>query len=282
MSAEQIIVKWQTPAEEAVSIARLAHELVLREVAFADQIGIIVPNASWGQQMKRACEAAGQPASACIGHVKLDAAAREALALLALLAQPSDEQARKAWYAFGHDASQAQALLEQHGRSRGFAVLRASGVSACKAFETALLHVQGDEEAPALLALINEQLDHPSVPKGSDHLVIAHYRQAAGHFTHTFLVGCVDGLIPDGRDLDEERAAFTRACGLASARAVISYFVEADAALAQAARIRSLRTRHVDGRDIAICHPTPFLREMGMARPTTTGGQTLLRAYGLN
>ena len=63
---------------------------------------------------------------------------------------------------------------------------------------------------------------------------------------------------------------------------VLSYFAQADVALADQIRLPYRRTITRDGVSLACLTPTHFISEMGAARPTTVGSQRFLRDAGLN
>ena len=55
-----------------------------------------------------------------------------------------------------------------------------------------------------------------------------------------------------------------------------------DAALARQIHLPVLRTKSLNGTSVATCRPARFLSALGDGRPSTIGGQALLRAHGLN
>ena len=63
---------------------------------------------------------------------------------------------------------------------------------------------------------------------------------------------------------------------------VLSYFGEAEAALADQIRLPYRRTVLRDGAAFARLAPSPLIGAMGARRPTTIGGQRFLRDAGLN
>ena len=291
---ERLLVKWQTPADEALGTALLAHAFVERGLAPADRICIAAPNMNWAHQMRRACDAVGQQTCPCIARHRLDRDAAEVLAKLDMIAHPGDDAAKDAWCAYGHTCEDADSFIEAYAASRGFTLVRAVGLEGRDAFKAALLHVQGDEDAEQLHRLVVGQLAEPTLPVGAPYVAVSLYDRLPAKVEYLFLVGCVDGLIPGpaayeadtqaSRDAacDAARDAFMRAYKAAEVRTVVSSFMNAEVGLAEAAHIRSSRKRVDAGREYAVCRPSPFLTELRTDRPTTTGGQTLLRAYGLN
>ncbi len=115
---------------------------------------------------------------------------------------------------------------------------------------------------------------------------------AATGFDWLFVVGCTEGLMPTaaatGTDaasaatLAEQQAAFDSLTAEARPHVVLSYFGEAEAALADQIRLPYRRTVLRDGAAFARLAPSPFIGAMGARRPTTVGGQRFLRDAGLN
>jgi hypothetical protein len=115
-----------------------------------------------------------------------------------------------------------------------------------------------------------------------------------GDFDQVFMVACVDGLIPgpaafDDSDprsrseaMERDRAAFTASCDAARRRTFLSCFTRMDESMAKSIHARYTRTKMEGGRRMAMVRPSLFIEEEGMERPTTLGGQALLRRYGLN
>lgn len=56
------MVKWESPADELVGLARVAAAAVARGEVTPARIGFAVPNRTWGLQLQRACTAEGLPA----------------------------------------------------------------------------------------------------------------------------------------------------------------------------------------------------------------------------
>ena len=122
--------------------------------------------------------------------------------------------------------------------------------------------------------------------------VIFDFRAPASGFAWLFVVGCTEGLLPTAAALGgsnaaegalaEQREAFQRLLGAEDTHVVLSYFCEAEAALADQIRLPSLHTVQRGGIPFARLSPSRFIGEMGQARPTTVGGQRFLRDAGLN
>lgn len=290
------LVKWETPTDELLGVAKIARCLAGRPGTSASDVCIAVPNRVWAAQAQRACASIGLEAVVCAPAARLGAAARAALAKLAVLAQPDDEKALAAWEAAGLPADEASAFAQAYREARGFTLVRVLGLDAVPEASTALLHVRGDEAARELQALMEEQLARPTLPSHSAAVPVCLIGSLERPCEHLFLVGCVDGLVPSPaagaqesareQELREacaaERAAFERALSLARTQAVVSVFCKVDARIAEQARIRCVRFKTEHGARMAHVAPTPFLREAGGARPTTMGGQAYLRSYNLN
>ncbi|MBE6465914.1 hypothetical protein [Denitrobacterium detoxificans] len=133
-----------------------------------------------------------------------------------------------------------------------------------------------------------DDMDRNTVGLHTKHVKIAYYDALEDDYDWLFLMGCVDGFIPPAQasetapSSDEARAAWSNAFHHATKRVIASSFVKADAAFAKAAGIQSNRRKMEHGRVMAMCKPTPFLRDKGQARPSTVGGQALLRSFNLN
>lgn len=124
--------------------------------------------------------------------------------------------------------------------------------------------------------------------------VIFDFREGAdeGAFDWLFVVGCTEGLMPTaaavGNDadsaaaLDEQRVAFRSLTAETHPNVVLSYFCEAEAALADQIRLPYRRTVLRGGTAFARLAPSPLIGEMGARRPTTVGGQRFLRDADLN
>ena len=129
------------------------------------------------------------------------------------------------------------------------------------------------------------------VPSGSA-AVIFDFRAPKRNVEWLFVVGCTEGLMPTaaatGDDKasraaqEEQRAAFARLVAGDRPHVVLSYFAQADVALADQIRLPYRRTITRDGVSLACLTPTHFISEMGAARPTTGGSQRFLRDAGLN
>lgn len=128
-------------------------------------------------------------------------------------------------------------------------------------------------------------------PSGST-AVIFDFRAPARNVEWLFVVGCTEGLMPTaaatGDDetsraaQQEQRAAFARLVAGDRPHVVLSYFAQADVALADQIRLPYRRTITRGGTTLACLTPTRFIGEMGAARPTTVGSQRFLRDAGLN
>ena len=264
-TTELLVVKWATPAEEALGMAKLAGAMVERRIAQPSEVAIVAPNAAWAENLLTACRMANVRATR-LWPVEPGQAGR------AVLAELDDLVANG-----GPDAP--------HGRT----LIHRVGADAVPEFAHALLHLEGDESALEVRKLITDQLQSPTIPDDSPALAVTTLAFLTHPVAYLFAPGCVDGLVPprsnqsDADDcIEQSRAAFARAVRLAQVRATISYFVKAPAELASTLNLHSVRTKVEDGRQLAMTRPTPFLAEVGLARPATIGGQALLRRYALN
>jgi hypothetical protein len=295
----RVLAKWKTPTDELLGIGKLADALVQRLIAEPRDICIAVPSNTWALQMQRACRQLDIKTTLCIPHTRLKGDDAAALARLDALAQAGQGERAETPADLdkpGRAATPADLadFVKRYAGVRGFAAVRACGLTERPVFEHALLHVIGDEDAATLSTLIHEQLEHPTLTPEALEIPIMHYRHIDRAFRYAFLVGCVDGLIPeqaalacsdqDRRDraVQQSRDAFFALLGRTEVRIVASYFTEMPADDARRARISFLRRKQERGVTMAMLCPTRFVAEMGAARPTTTGGQVLLRDYDLN
>ena len=177
---------------------------------------------------------------------------------------------------------------------RGFALLKAIGASGLAAFETCEELAEGDEDAPALLAIARESLCAPVF--GDDpHLVrIMGYGDMAGlSFERMYATGAVDGYIPSAasfetvstdqvrmRELERCRRTFCDAVSKAQGQLVVSYFSKADLELAERTYARAPRARWPRwphrARDAFDVH-----RRCPIRMPRACGGQAKLAEIGV-
>lgn len=243
-----MVVKWQTPTDEALGIARVAGALVDRRIAEAGRIAIMVPNRLWASNLKAACDSCGVRATPCIPHPEL-----------------------------------ARAIGEPPRTDlKGFSLVRHLKWGSDPRMAHALSHIQGSESASEVFDIVKAQLSNPTLPAFATEIPIVLHDYPATDTDYLFMVGCVKGLVPEGEGTPESREAFARLVGANRTRTCISYFVKAPRKLAEVAGIASARCKTEDGQQVAMTQPSPYLEEAGIWRPTTTGGQALLRTYGLN
>lgn len=291
------LVKWATPTEELVGVAKVVRHLVGTPGVSAGDVCIAAPNRVWARQAQLACASVGLEAALCAPADRLSAPARVAMAKLAVLAQPDAEPAREAWVAAGLPEADAAAFAQAYGKARGFTLVRVLGLEKVPEAAVALLHVRGDEGAAQLRELLASQLANPELPEHSAAVPVRVLGSLSQPCELLFLVGCVDGLVPgevpghaaQGEQgagalaaCEETRAAFRRALGLARSKAVVSFFSKVDEQTAQRAHVRCTRFKMEHGQRMGLAAPTPFLDEVGGSRPTTVGGQAYLRSFDLN
>ena len=279
-ACESMFVKWETPEEELASTARLAEAFVHRHIDEANDLAIAVPNMAWAVQARRAAAVAGLPASIRAPRAHLSAATKSRLSLLEVLANPEDERLRRRWAAAGRPAEELDELVARYGSSRASALIRLCDLPACPELEHGLLHVCGDEDAQRLLSIIDEQLERPTSPEGLQVASVVLLSNLTQAYAQLFVVGCVEGLL-DAAD-EATRRAFLGAAGHATKRLYYSGFAKADLALAKSAHLAYVRTRREGERELALCRVSPLFADFGAARPSTLGGQVLLRTYQLN
>lgn len=292
--ADTICVKWDTPAEEAIGIATLAGGIARDEGVPFERMGIAVPNYNWAVQMKRACGQLGLPATMCIKPARLSAEAQAVCSKLDALAHPDSDATRALWASLGYSRDEAQRLTDEYQDARACTLVRMLGMRDVPVLAHVLHHVRGSEDARELCELVQTQLACPTLPAGVPLVPIMHYQALCGSLDWLFLVGCVNGLIPGPRAFEaateQERAqalnasrdALGNVLSHACKQVVLSGFTRLEATLAQQAHVRVARYKMERGRKLAMATPTVFLDEAGADRPSTVGGQALLRAHNLN
>lgn len=287
MTPEYLFVKWATPTEEAVSTVKLAGAYCQRRIATPQNVCIVVPNRIWATNIQRAAKGLNISVSLCIP-------------------QPETPQITQ--------ALDALAEYENEGL-QGLSLVHRAGLDAIPELAHALSHVQGTETASELCTLIRQQLKDPHVAHLCTSIPVVLLGQKNIAFDYLFVVGCVEGLISpapasvpvptpgstpapapvpasapapaqdtthDNTKDNQAQKAFAEALESAGKRATISYFVKIPAELAEKLNLQVLRYKTENGTKMAMVGPSRFITEQGHMRPTTTGGQTLLRAYGLN
>lgn len=279
-ACESMFVKWETPEEELASTARLAEAFVHRHIEVANDLAIAVPNMAWAVQARRACAAAGLAASIRAARAHLSAATRSRLALLEAMADPESERLRAQWVAAGRPVEELDALVARYGDSRASALIRLCDLASCPELEHGLLHICGDEDARHLLAVLDEQLAHPTSPEGLQVVSIVPLAHLSQTYAQLFVVGCVEGLLDEGDEAT--RNAFLGAAEHATKRLYYSGFAKAELGFARSAHLAFARTRREGEREWALCRISPLFAAFGPARPSTLGGQVLLRTYQLN
>lgn len=264
---ERIIVKWAAPADEVLGMAKLAGALVDGKIARPESVAIAVPNRVWAANALSACASLGVKACSCIP-------------------QPEDGRV-------GAVLAKLTAAAREGSALRGLTLARKAGADEIPELACALSHMDGTEDAARLAELVRRQCAHPTVPPGSTWIPVVLMQDAACGADYLLMVGCVDGLMPGpaafegcAREreaaLERDRAVFAAAVASGSVRTVVSYFARMPEEAARSLGVRYARTVTVDGVRLAVTRPCRFMSETGSLRPTTTGGQALLRSYGLN
>lgn len=278
-----VLVKWKTPEDELVNIARIIGKFKRRRTDKPIRICIGVPNNAWASQAARSLQMIDIAAVPYMPVRRLEPQTKAALAAMDFLAKQDDES-RTALIAYGKTAEECDKLLEQYGNAHGFALLRATGMKDAKQLHHMMTLLDGDENAATISQMAREQLEHPHAREDSEEVIIMDYRAINGTFDHLILVGCVDGMMGDSAKPadDQALAAFQDAHKHATRDFIVSYFTRIDKAVADQARINYSRTKTENGALLAMSKPTPFLASKASMRPSTMSGQALLRSYGIN
>lgn len=292
-SPEAMFVKWATPEEELMGVARLAEVFHFRRIDEASDIAIAVPNMTWAVQAKHACDAVGITASIRASASHLSAATRSRLALVEVIAHADDPQTLEKWEASGHSAAELDSLMRTYGQARAAALIRYAELNSCPELAHGLLHICGDESARVLYDTLIEQLKRPTASEGLHAVAIVPFTHIKETYSQLFMIGCVDGLLPgvaayEGDEASREQARATAAAAFAelpkhaTKRLYYSGFAKATSQTAAAAHLRFARVKREGDVEYAMCRPTPLFASFGSNRPSTLGGQVLLRMYGLN
>lgn len=262
---DRIFVKWSTPAEEALSTVRLAYALVERRIAAPGTVTIAVPNRAWAQNVMRAAHNLGHQLVSCIPQS----------------ISPAGEQALAQLEALSHEGLQGRSLVHR------------AGLEDIPEFATGLLHMEGSESAEELAQLLRNQANTPSVPQNCAYVALALARNVPPTTNYLFAIACVNGLVPRAAALEaesatgeqtlaEDRKQFRALLNTNTQRTFVSYFVKAPARLAENAGLHVVRYKMENEERYAMVAPSIFITETRSQRPSTTGGQALLRMYGLN
>lgn len=288
---ERIFVKWKTPEEELVGTAQLLEAFAHRRINEAHELALAVPNMTWAVQAQRACDAAGLKSSIRAGRVHVGAAAQGRLKLIELLANPENETLRAQFLQSGYSEADLNDTIERYRDAKASALVRMAGLRQFPELRHGLLHVCGDESASEMFAILQGQLDRPTMPDGVEAASIVPFTHVNDQYAQMFVLGCVEGLLPgataaeDAKELaptETERTAFLELGKHVTKRLYYSGFATANAQFAERAGIHFVRTKMEEGTRMAMCRPTPFFASFGHERPSTLGGQALLRKYQLN
>ena len=282
MSSEEIktkptctLVKWKTPEDELLNVARIAHKLALNHGYRPKRVCVVAPNNAWISQFARACESLEIPAVICLPVRKLTDDAKRALAMIDYLANNTQEN-REKLLACGVTAEQCEQMFEKCTGAKGFTLMKLAGVADVKQFAHIMKLVVGDEDAGQLSEIIHEQLVRPCVREKSDEITITSAKDIHGEFDYVFYIGCVEGLA----------GVECVANAFGSSHAVngfyISYFTRIDKQIADAAHIYYARCKDENGQQVAMCKPAKFIEREQAHRPSTTSGQALLSVHGLS
>lgn len=294
LSAKTVLAKWKTPAEELIGLAKLAGAFVDRELAEPRRICLVAPNRTWGTQLARACSKVGTRATLCMPATRMSEQARHVLATIDIIASPEDKRALTAWRENGGTAEEARELAATYEHADAFTLMHMTGIRNHPEFEHGLTQIIGDETPGEFARIIHEQLIRPTIADDCEEIPIVHWLRARGDFEYVLFASCVNGLVPgpqalaatptEARDeeLQHSERAFERVIGLARSRAIVSYFTRIEKDTAERARIPFARAKHEGPKLYAMVQPTPFLSSWGLDRPSTIGGQSLMRTYGLN
>lgn len=256
------------------------------------KIGIIAPNYTWATQMQQACKCADSDATVCMAVPEQARVAQQIFATLTLLADPTDKQATDTLLRLGVTSEAQKVLVERYGSARGLTLVHGLGLDALAPFAHALRHCTGDENAVTLLELLRRESATPTMHGLHGVIPIMDYASLQGTYEWLFLIGCVEGLLPESVFATPVKAATETATesqclgtaetdpfGDALQRAnnvVISHFTKIDEAIAQTFGITHVRTKQEGDRRIVLARGCSHIKAVLPALPTTEGGQAFL------
>ena len=305
------LVKWKTPEDELLNVARIAHKLALNHGYRPKRVCVAAPNNAWISQFAKACDSLEIPSVICLPVRKLTDEAKRALATVDFVANNTEEN-RDKLKVCGMSAEECEQMFEKCSGAKGFTLLKLSGVAGVKQFAHIMKLVVGDEDAGQLSEIIHEQLVHPCAREKSDEITITSAKDIHGEFDYVFYIGCVEGLagveyvanvlqgsriVEGSESLQDSRYAnatgglnnLSASCAIgnpgnshATSGFYISYFTRIDKQIADAAHIYYARCKDENGQQVAMCKPAKFIESEQANRPSTTSGQALLSIHGLS
>lgn len=279
-------LKWATPEEELQGIAEAVHLLTPSKTSEQIKIGIMAPTYTWATQMQQACKVQGIDATVCLAIPAEAPLIQRVVATLKLLEDPTCTEAQDTLKHFGIQSEAQAALIERWGHAQGLTLVRGVGLDTLGPLEHALRHLAGDEDARRLRKLLEHQTSTPTMQGLLGVVPIMDYSTLQGTYDWLFLLGCVEGLLPEASyqvsggsspnpELNSQLSPLARAVTSAHT-AVISHFAKIDEGVAQSCGMSYVRTKQEGGRKIAMTRRSSGITAALPSRPTTEGGQTFL------
>lgn len=293
-------LKWDYAESELRGIAEAIQALSAKTASSSSsskselnlKIGIIAPNYTWATQMQQACKHVDSDATVCVAVPEQARVAQQVFATLTLLVNPADTQASETLLRLGVTSEAQKNLVERYGSAHGLTLVHGLGLDTLAPFAHALRHRTGDENATTLLKLLRRECITPTMHDLHGVIPIMDWASLQGTYDWLFLIGCVEGLLPETvfatsakaatktatepQRLDTaETAPFADVLQRAS-NIVISHFAKIDEATAQAFGITHVRTKQEGNRRIALARGCSHIKAVPPALPTTEGGEAFL------
>lgn len=260
------------------------------------KIGIIAPNYTWATQMQQACKRVDSDATVCVAVPEQARVAQQVFATLTLLVNPADTQASETLLRLGVTSEAQKKLVERYGSAHGLTLVHGLGLDALAPFAHALRHRTGDEDAATLLELLRRESTAPTMHDLHGVIPIMNWASLQKTYDWLFLIGCVEGLLPETVFATSAKAATKAATETATEpqrldtaetapfadalqranNVVISHFTKIDEAAAEAFGISHVRTKQEGARRIAFARGCSHIKAVLPALPTTEGGEAFL------
>lgn len=293
-------LKWDYAESELRGIAEAIQALSAKTASSSSsskselnlKIDIIAPNYTWATQMQQACKRVDSDATVCVAVPEQARVAQQVFATLTLLVNPADTQASETLLRLGVTSEAQKNLVERYGSAHGLTLVHGLGLDTLAPFAHALRHRTGDEDAATLLELLRRESTVPTMHDLHGVIPIMDWASLQGTYDWLFLIGCVEGLLPETAFATPAKAAtetatespcldtagtapFANALQRAN-NVVISHFAKIDETAAEAFGISHVRTKQEGDRRIALARGCSHIKAALPTLPTTEGGEAFL------
>lgn len=297
-------LKWDYAESELRGIAEAIQALSAKTASSSSsskselnlKIGIIAPNYTWATQMQQACKHVDSDATVCVAVPEQARVAQQVFATLTLLVNPADTQASETLLRLGVTSEAQKNLVERYGSAHGLTLVHGLGLDTLAPFAHALRHRTGDENATTLLKLLRRECITPTMHDLHGVIPIMDWASLQETYDWLFLIGCVEGLLPETVFATSAKAATKAATETATEpqrldtaetapfadalqranNVVISHFTKIDEATAQAFGVIHVRSKQEGDRRIALARSCSHIKAVLPALPTTEGGEAFL------